>query len=358
MLTLDDFPLMPRVSLLKEQIPLRATASNQTSLAVLVGLLANPAAGPKSIDTLASLTQYSSKRLVRILYQLVHPTTGNPIVSEVPLPTGRVAYHIVRRDLYTWGSAENQQGVEADRRLLSRLLTDIRRRARAKQGARNGGEVGVEAVLPTGENEDHYPNALELEAEHAEEARHQLHHMHQPEQLHHPEQQYPDMQQQADMQPPEAQQPGEQLAQSPHTVDDECNRLVKRFDEMFRQYQHALSTKQHLDELEHTAVDAPAGQFEHLRQEVLSEPFGNLQTMLHEAGQMIADGLGTTCPPIVTPCGVCFEMMYNPHAFPACGHTFCETCVYRLPWRTFPDGDIGKDCPMCRAPSMPVLLYL
>lgn len=334
MLTRADFPRLPIVDLLENNLPAETNIRAKQRLAIFVALLADTTNGPTTIATLADLTQYSVKRLSSSIDSLLKTSVERDIVTVTTTRENLRAYHIPYRDgFYLSSSNGNLELARNAARALDEVLKDIRRRARGKRE-----EIPQSVPAPVTQTWTRV-EADSSDGEHSfAEYRTQ----------------------------PPSQDESEATLSLPPVPDlhSETQEVLKRFREITRKYHEAVVTKKHLESLQVHDVATQNGQsqghqLDNLRREIMSEAHESLQTMVLEASQLMADTLDATLCAISSPCGVCFDTMRGPQVFPGCGHAFCEKCVFRLPWVQMPwSHDLGKECPMCRNPSPPLTLYL
>jgi hypothetical protein len=338
------------VQLLEQQLPAETNGRAKQRLSILVALLADTTTGPTSVETLAELTQYSAKRLSVSIQSLLKATVDRSIVLATTTQGNTPAYHIpYRNPFYLSSSNANVQTAREAARVLDEVLKDIRRRARGRRGDN----------APEQPEQPEQQEALrDAEAE-VEIARHRsAQDMEMGMLFDRPNQN--EMSTDADGSGEGNQTQSGPLPPAPEL--HETQEVLKRFREITKKYHEAVLTKKHLDRLQVTDTSAETTQhrsLDNLRRELLSEAHENIQTMVLETSQLMADTLDATLYAVSSPCGVCFDAMRNPQVFPGCGHAFCETCVNRLAWVQIPySHDIGKECPMCRHPSPPLTLYL
>ena len=308
-------------------------------LTLVAGLLADPDGRPKTLERLTVLTMYSPARIKSALTRLMEDIPE--IVVPVPWRDNVYAYHIPRRDLYTWGPEAGEEETALDRRMLETILREVNRRMQDKNRRQHAMNQGQGAGGPM----QHQQQPQQAAANHPPTVTVPINLGHvQP------------------LQPlqPLLERPPIPVASSPDgSLHPETNELVKRFKEIARQYQHLIGVKKQLDESS-MAAGIDGAELTDLRRELIVEPHSGLQNMLFETSQMMADSCGANLP-TMSPCTICFDVLQAPQVFQECGHAFCEKCIDRLPWVQSPhshDWYAGRECPMCRTVSTPIPLYM
>ncbi len=322
MLTAVNFPLVPRLQYLESQLPRIGTL--QTRNAIIAALLSEPYDTQKCIDTIADLTQYATARLEK---SLPHMLADTSFVKAV-LINNRRAFSI---DPINSGGRFHGAHVEteekiADTVILNEVLRGVlrRRNANLRTAQRPNDELQPQPHV-------HSPRHPPQSSANFTDQKQPVHHN---------------------------ESIDANAATGSHSVGfDQAARqtqeVTKRFAEIAGRYHVAISTKCQIEQL------GPAGdELNALKRELLSDAHDTLQNMMQETGQVMADSLDATMCTVISPCGVCFDTMRNPHVFTRCGHAFCQSCCDRIQWAQINPLSMGKECPMCRQMSAPIHLFL